>query len=60
MMSFTLVRIAFIPFFLFCNGHPRHNLRVLVDSDSAYVAATCLFGFTNGYLTNIILINVPK
>ncbi|KAK6640496.1 hypothetical protein RUM44_012191 [Polyplax serrata] len=54
---FTFLRVIFVPLILLCNANPRQNLPVLIDNDSYYIAIICTFGFTNGYLTNILMIN---
>ncbi|KAL0267077.1 UNVERIFIED_CONTAM: hypothetical protein PYX00_009441 [Menopon gallinae] len=59
-LGFSFVRIVFIPLILLCNAQPRHLLPVILDNDSYYIALTCLFAFSNGYLMNITMINVPR
>ncbi|XP_059488006.1 equilibrative nucleoside transporter 3 [Neocloeon triangulifer] len=56
----SILRIAFIPLFMFCNAEPRNSLPVLIDSDAYYVLIMMAFALSNGYLANIIFINVPS
>ncbi|CAH0395770.1 unnamed protein product [Bemisia tabaci] len=61
--TFALLRTVFIPLFMFCNAQPktgRQHLPVLIASDVWYSAITVLFGLSNGYLANIVMIIVSK
>jgi equilibrative nucleoside transporter 1/2/3 len=57
----TLIRLLFIPFFLFCNLSP--DLRqwpVLINSDIIYIAANFILGFSNGFLGSLSIMCAPK
>nr|XP_016944869.1 equilibrative nucleoside transporter 3 [Drosophila suzukii] len=59
-LLFTVVRMAFVPFFL-CSNSSEHNfLPVLVKHDYSFIAMMVLFALSNGYFTNILLIMAPK
>ncbi|XP_033225226.1 equilibrative nucleoside transporter 1 [Belonocnema kinseyi] len=58
-MYMCILRVAFVPAFLYCNAQPRHNLPVYIDSDLFYIFMTIIFALTNGYLCNMIFILVP-
>ena len=51
----SVIRVAFIPCFLFCNLAPEE--RILIDiyfpSDTVYIILMFLFSISNGYLTSI-------
>ena len=58
----TVARIAFIPFFLFCNALPanRNLTYVFFDSDLAYIVFMIVFSMSNGYLANICMMSAPQ
>ncbi|XP_044001864.1 equilibrative nucleoside transporter 3-like [Aphidius gifuensis] len=55
----SILRILFIPAFLFCNVQPRKNLPVYITSDIYYIILTVLFAIGNGYLCNISFVLAP-
>ncbi|XP_043801835.1 equilibrative nucleoside transporter 3 isoform X1 [Apis laboriosa] len=55
----SLMRIAFIPAFMFCNAQPRHHLSVYIHNDIYYILITIAFAISNGYLCNLTLILTP-
>uniref|UniRef100_A0A6P7G1M9 Equilibrative nucleoside transporter 3-like n=1 Tax=Diabrotica virgifera virgifera TaxID=50390 RepID=A0A6P7G1M9_DIAVI len=56
----TISRIIFIPLILLCNAQPRHILAVVFNKDYQYILILFIFAFTNGFMTNIIQILIPK
>ncbi|XP_055682994.1 equilibrative nucleoside transporter 2 [Lutzomyia longipalpis] len=56
----TILRAAFVPFFLMCNSTPRSNLPILVHSDAVFIALMCVFALSNGYIANIAFLCAPK
>lgn len=58
-LLFTIMRIVFIPLFMMSNA-PHFFLPTLVSSDVQFIAMIVIFAVSNGYLTNIILVNAPK
>lgn len=57
-----VLRLAFIPLFMFCNFHPaggRHFF-VLFKSDAYPIFFTTLFGISNGYLGSVAMITAPQ
>jgi len=57
----SLLRVAFIPLFLFCNADPdNRTLKVAFYSDTAYILIMFIFSFTNGYITNICMASAPQ
>ncbi|XP_051009058.1 equilibrative nucleoside transporter 3 [Acomys russatus] len=61
LLALTLLRICFVPLFLLCNYQPRSHLTVvLFQSDIYPVLLICLFGFSNGYLSTLVLMYGPK
>jgi len=62
MMVASILRIAFIPLFLFCNASPQN--RSLTDayfkSDTAYIVLMVLFSVSNGYIQSVAMMFGPK
>jgi len=57
----SLLRIVFIPLFIFCNADPNNReLPVWFPSDTAYILIMLLFSFSNGYITNICMASAPQ
>jgi len=58
----SLVRICFIPLFLFCNAVPgaRSLTPVLMESDTAYIIIMSIFSISNGYLGSICMMSAPQ
>jgi len=60
-LIFSLLRIALLPMIMMCELHPRHDvLPVIFKSDIEFTIISFVFGFSNGYLANIVFINAPK
>ncbi|KOX72970.1 Equilibrative nucleoside transporter 3 [Melipona quadrifasciata] len=55
----SLMRVIFIPAFIFCNAQPRHHLSVYIHSDLYYILITIAFAISNGYLCNLSFILTP-
>jgi len=62
MMIASVLRIAFIPLFLFCNASPlnRSVTDVYFKSDTAFIVLMVLFSVSNGYIQSICLMFGPK
>ena len=64
--SFTLflsvLRIIFLPLFLFCNASPSSRVftPVLFPYDSLYMLFMFLFSVSNGYLTTVCFVSAPQ
>ncbi|KAK9309615.1 hypothetical protein QLX08_000830 [Tetragonisca angustula] len=55
----SLMRVIFIPAFIFCNAQPRHHLSIYIHSDLYYILITIAFAISNGYLCNLSFILTP-
>ena len=56
----TLLRLAFIPLFMFCNVSVNNRkTEVLIESDAAYILFMLVFGISNGYIGNIAMMFGP-
>lgn len=57
----VVLRLVFIPFFMFCNYKPEaRKWDVLITSDTAYLFAGILLGLTSGYLSSLSMMYAPK
>jgi len=58
----SIVRLAFIPLFLFCNAAPKNRIltEVYFESDAAYLVFNAILAVTNGYIGSIALMFGPK
>nr|XP_026500921.1 equilibrative nucleoside transporter 3 [Vanessa tameamea] len=56
----SVLRIIGIPMLMLCNAQPRKHLPVVFPWDYEYILIMIVFAFTNGYLTNIIMINSTR
>ncbi|XP_047530314.1 equilibrative nucleoside transporter 3 [Vanessa atalanta] len=56
----SVLRIIGIPMLMLCNAQPRKHLPVVFLWDYEYILIMIVFAFTNGYLTNIIMINSTR
>ncbi|KAL0831053.1 hypothetical protein ABMA28_001934 [Loxostege sticticalis] len=56
----SVLRIIGVPMLMLCNARPRHRLPVVFAADWEYIAIMLAFAFTNGYLTNIVMINATR
>jgi len=57
----TILRIGFIPLFMYCNAAPdKRDIPVLFDKDADYYALMTVFSISNGYIGNICMMMGPK
>lgn len=57
----VLLRVVFIPFFMFCNFKPdSRKLPVLFGNDYLYVAGGILMALSNGYLSSLTMMFAPR
>lgn len=56
----SIFRIIGVPMLMLCNAQPRKHLPVLFLWDYEYIMIMIVFSFTNGYLTNIIMVNATR
>ncbi|XP_013142681.1 PREDICTED: equilibrative nucleoside transporter 3 [Papilio polytes] len=56
----SVLRAAGVPLLMVCNAQPRRRLPVLFPRDYQYILIMILFSFSNGYLTNIVMINATR
>lgn len=61
-LALSIIRLVFIPLFLFCNIRPsdRGMSGVLFESDTAYIIIMILFSMSNGYIGSICMISGPQ
>lgn len=56
-----LLRMLFIPFFLFCNYSPAsRSLPVLFDHDLYPILGCVLLALSSGYFSSVVQMNLPK
>ncbi|CAB4069542.1 SLC29A1_2_3 [Lepeophtheirus salmonis] len=57
----AVLRVIFIPLFLFCNVSPsnRHMTSVIFESDTIYILLMILFSVSNGYISSICMMSAP-
>lgn len=52
----VIIRLAFIPFFLFCNFNPKtRHWPVLIENDLVYMVGNVLLGLSSGYLSSLCM-----
>lgn len=56
----SLLRLLFIPLFLFCNIVTGRERTVLFHSDGDFIVIMALFSLSNGYIGNICMLHGPK
>jgi len=59
----VLLRVLFIPFFLFCNYQPlgvTRTLPVFFENDWVYWTGAVLFGLTSGYYSSLAMMYCPR
>lgn len=56
----SVLRIIGVPMLMLCNAQPRSHLPVVFLWDWEYIIIMILFAFTNGYLTNIVMIHSTR
>ncbi|KAM7351686.1 equilibrative nucleoside transporter 1 [Cochliomyia hominivorax] len=59
-LMMVILRILYVPFLLCSNSNLHIFLPILVHSDVAFIIMIITFAFSNGYLTNILLIMAPR
>lgn len=62
LLVFCLARIAFIPFFLYCNYYPSdmRTLPVIFDRDWMYISGAIAMAVSSGYLSSLVMMYIPK
>jgi len=59
-LFFAVLRVAFVPLFLFSNVLPDdRSFDVVFDSDVYYIVFMVLFGLSNGYISTLCMIYGP-
>ncbi|XP_050673932.1 equilibrative nucleoside transporter 3 [Leptidea sinapis] len=56
----SILRIIGVPMLMLCNAQPRKHLPVLFPWDYEYILIMIVFAFTNGYLTNIVMVHSTR
>lgn len=59
----VVLRLVFIPLFLFCNYHPRGVTRIMpiyIDNDWVYWSIAILMGLSSGYLSSLAMMYAPQ
>ena len=60
-LCLSILRLIFIPLFMFCNAAPDiRNLPVWFKTDADYYALMLMFSISNGYLGNLCMMLGPK
>ena len=60
-LALSMLRVVFIPLFMFCNAAPTiRELPVYFSSDTQYYLLMAMFSLTNGYLGNLCMMMAPK
>ncbi|XP_054157472.1 equilibrative nucleoside transporter 3-like [Oppia nitens] len=60
LIVYSLLRLIFIPFFLFCNFFPNdRHLPVLIGNDILYILGAILMSLTSGYLSSLAIMYCP-
>lgn len=58
------MRIAFIPFFMFCNAKPdgerSSNMTVLFKNDYIYIIGSIAMSYTSGYFASLTMMYAPR
>lgn len=58
-----VLRLLFIPFFMFCNFQPKSGMRslpVIIYNDYVYMFGGILMAFTSGYFSSLTMMYAPK
>ena len=56
----SILRIGFIPLFMFCNYQPREHMPVYFHSDSIPILLNFFMSISNGYLTSLCMMYGPQ
>lgn len=60
-LALSLLRLAFIPLFLFCNiPEDRHFTTTIFSNEAFYIIFMALFSLSNGYLSCICMMSAPQ
>jgi hypothetical protein len=60
-LAMQLLRLSFIPLFMYCNAAPDlRTLPVVFHSDAVFCCLVVLLGLSVGYIGNLTLIHAPK
>jgi len=60
-LALSLLRLAFIPLFLFCNVVVERKFTFLVfENEAFYIVFMALFALSNGYLSCICMMSAPQ
>ena len=61
-LSVSLVRVIFIPFFIFCNASPNNRVMssVLIHSDAVYGVGMVLFAWSGSHFGTLCMMFGPK
>jgi len=60
-LALSLLRLAFIPLFLFCNiPQERHFTTTIFSNEAFYIIFMSLFSLSNGYLSCICMMSAPQ
>ena len=60
-LTAQLLRLSFIPLFMFCNAAPdNRTLPVIFNSDAVFICMIVLLGLSVGYIGNLTLTLAPK
>ena len=60
-VAVSVLRVGFIPLFLFCNAAPNsRTIPVVFAHDWMYVVFMAMFAVSNGYLGNLAMLHGPK
>ncbi|KAJ6222302.1 hypothetical protein RDWZM_000847 [Blomia tropicalis] len=62
LIIFTIGRLMFIPFFLYCNYHPgdARTLPIIFHRDWMYICGMIAMATSSGYLSSLSLMYIPK
>jgi len=56
----VVLRVLFIPFFMFCNARPESRmLPVLITNEYVYILGGILLAFTSGYYSSLTMMYAP-
>lgn len=57
----VILRLLFIPFFVFCNVNPKtRQLPVIIKNDYVYIIGAILMAFTSGYFSSLTMMYAPS
>ena len=60
-LGLALLRVLFVPIFLFCNASPsKRTLPVVFDRDGLFITFMAMLSLGNGYLGNLCMLRGPK